>query len=109
MEERRMYKRYSVHEDVYVYRPKRVGKIHNISLGGMLCYCAYENNCSVVNFDIFCPGHTICLTGLPFSVVDVINTSALPESKRQCHIKFNKMTPEKVVELKSFIDTYAEV
>lgn len=109
MEDRRMYKRYLVHEDVYVYRSKRVGKIYNIGLGGMLCYCAYGDSCSSVNFDVFCPGHTICLTGLPFRIVEAMNTSDLPESKRQCHIKFNKMTPQKVVELKSFIDSYTEV
>ena len=107
MQERRRFKRYSVHEDVYVYRSKRIGRIRNISLGGMLCQCGHDSKCSTVDFDIFCPGSCICVSGLPFEVIREEKQKKIGSNDRQCHVKFAKLTPDKTIELKTFIDSYS--
>jgi len=105
-QERRRYKRYEVHDDFYVYRSKRIGKIKNISLGGMLCQCAHDSRCKTVDFDIFCPGSSICLSGLPFEAIRKEKEIGNDFNGRQCHVQFAKLSPEKTLELKTFIDAY---
>ena len=106
MIERRVHPRYEVHKDVYVYRAERVGRICNISLGGLMCNCVHHSNCAPVNFDIFCPGSNVCLPDLPFRVVAAKSISSPPHFVRQCHVEFDSLSPEKIFELKAFIDTY---
>jgi hypothetical protein len=107
MQERRRYKRYFVHEDVYVYRSKRIGRIVNISLGGMLCQCGHDSKCATVDFDIFCPGSCICVSGLPFETIREEKQTKNKSNDRQCHVRFGKLTPEMTIELKTFIDSYS--
>jgi hypothetical protein len=106
-QERRKYKRHPVHEDVYVYRSKRIGKILNISLGGMLCQCAHHSKCATVDFDIFCPGSCICLSGLPFKVIREEENVKATVKDRQCHVEFADLNAAKTIELKNFIDAYS--
>ena len=80
MKERRIHKRYEVHKDVYVYRAERVGRICNISMGGLMCNCVHHSPCAPVNFDIFCPGSNVCLPDLPFRVIEAKNTIEFPSA-----------------------------
>lgn len=106
MKERRAFKRYLVHEDVYVYRAKRVGKIRNISLAGLMCNCAHRNDCLPDDFNIFCPGSSICLSALPYTIMETKNIEFPPHYVRQCHVKFDLLSPEKILELQDFIEKY---
>ena len=107
MKERRKYPRYDVHKDVYVYRAERVGKICNISLGGLMCNCVHHSDCVPVNFDIFCPGNHVCLPDLPYKLVEAKSISSPPHFVRQCHIEFDSLSPEKIFELRAFIEVFA--
>ena len=107
MKERRAHKRYEVVKNVHVYRAERVGKICNISMGGLMCNCVHHSNCSSVNFDIFCPGSCVCLSDLPYTLVETKSISVPPHFIRQCHVKFNSLSPEKFSDLQAFIDAYS--
>lgn len=106
MNEKRAYKRYLVHEDVYVYRAKRVGRVRNISLTGLMCNCAHHNDCIPVDFDIFCPGSSICLAAIPYTVIEAKNIELPPHFVRQCHVQFDPLSQKKINELQDFIDKY---
>jgi hypothetical protein len=106
MKERRGCKRYRVHEDVYVYRAKRVGKIRNISLTGLLCNCVHHNECLPVEFDIFCPGSSICLGSIPYTIIEAREIESPPHFVRECHVQFDPLSHEKNLELERFIEKY---
>lgn len=107
MEERRSCERYTVLDDVYVYRAQRVGKIRNISLTGLLCNCVHRDDCLPVNFDIFCPKSSVCLGGLPYTVVEAKIIEIPPNFVRQCHVQFDPLSYQKTLELYSFIEKYS--
>lgn len=111
MKERRTCKRYVVHEDVlcipcYIYRAKRVGKVRNISLTGLMCNCVHHNDCIPVDFDIFDPESSICLAALPYTIIETKSIESSPHFTRQCHVKFDPLPPEKILKLQSLIGKY---
>lgn len=106
MDERRRYERYLVHEDVYVYRANRVGKVLNISLTGLMCTCVHHDDCIPEDFDIFCPGSSICLAALPYTVIEAKNIESPPHFVRQCHVQFDPLSHKKNLELERFIEKY---
>lgn len=110
MKERRKHKRFSVQKGVHAYSLEKVGKIHNVSLGGLLCNCLHGILCGPSEFDIFCPGGSVCLSGLPFKIVEskIAQESSSSIIKiRKCHVKFSALTHEKQNDLKAFINNYS--
>lgn len=106
MDERRRCERYIVHDDVYVYRAKRVGKIRNISITGLLCICGHHHDCLPVDFDIFCPGSSICLGGISYTIIETKSIDSPPNFVRQCHVQFDPLSHKKNLELERFIEKY---
>jgi len=106
MEERRGCERYQVHDEVYVYRAKRVGKIRNISRSGLLCNCVHRSECLPVDFDIFCPGSSICLGAVPYTIIDAKEVDIPPNFVRQCHVQFDPLSHEQNQQLERFIENY---
>lgn len=106
IKDRRAYKRHLVHENVYVYRAKRVGIIRNISLTGLMCNCVHQNDCIPDDFDIFCPGSCVCLAGLPYTIIEKKKIESPPHFVRQCHVKFDPLSHQKMCTLKWFIEKY---
>jgi len=95
---------------VYVYRNGRVGKIYNVSGGGILCTCIHGSMCDTSVPEIFCPGNSVCLSGIPFQVISsIVGTDEVSPliNLRKCHVKFEPLTKEKVNELELFIDNYS--
>ena len=106
MEERRGYERFIVNDDVYAYRAKRVAKIRNISMTGLLCICVHHNDCLPVDFDIFCPGSCICLGGIPYTIIEIKSIDFSQNFVRQCHVQFDPLSHKKILELERFIKKY---
>lgn len=114
MEEKRKHKRIKLREGFYGYRTSgRIGEILNVSAGGMLCRCSQEDICDDGAYDIFCPGNSICLSGVPVKSVSSSqqSSSSSPGGQaRRCHLKFDEsqLTAKKNFELKVFLDAYLE-
>jgi hypothetical protein len=107
MKERRNCERFMVHDGVYVNCAQKVGKIRNISMTGLLCTCEHYSECLPVNFDISCPGSSICSEDIPCTIIDSKAEKSPSFSVKQCHVQFDPLPHKKNLELEKVIEKYS--
>lgn len=114
--ERRRHPRYKAKFGVAALHEGNIGKVNNISLGGISCSCSFIDSpaCnSNSHMDIFFgPGaNTVHLQNLPIRIVNSdmnLGTSPLCLFSRNCRIQFGELTDNQLDHLKKFISLYTE-
>lgn len=113
-EEQRKHKRYEIENDTFVSCNGNIGKIRNISMGGVFCRCVgnegpKEDACI---FDIFCADEDIKLKlkKVPVTIIKKhLDQDALCKTTlaRRCNVMFDQLAPEQTSQLENFIEHYA--
>lgn len=114
MLERRKHKRFKVKNDTFVAHAGNIGKIKNISMGGLSCRCIGNKGPSTDTcvFDIFCAneGTTFKLKKVPVTIIKKhLNQDALCKTTlaRRCNVMFDELAPEQKAQLESFLRYHA--
>lgn len=108
MLERRKSQRFKVGNGHFIIHSRNVGKIEDISLGGICCSCINEefDPASENKIDIRCPKNNMYLEKLGINILETEITSGASIFNvftRICHLKFQKLTEEQIHQLNNFI------
>jgi len=114
--ERRRHQRFKTREGVAALHAGNIGKVNNISLGGISCSCSFVDSPACgknSHLDIFFgpSADTIHLQNLPIRIVDSdmnLGTSPICLFSRNCRIQFGELTDSQLEHLGEFISRYTE-
>lgn len=112
MIERRKYKRYSLTKEAFVKHANSLGRIVDLSLGGMLCECTVSNGLSPDSDGLgICYGNDRCEMGKIkvrriIEKVREIPGADSPLLTRKCGIQFEDLSPTQRTQLKKIISGY---
>ncbi len=115
--ERRQFERYQIKEGTFalpISSSTKFGKICQVSMGGLTVrhFDGEEWEGALFESDILFNGSNICLDNVPVKILADIEitteTHFRPLSERKCVVKFEKLTPTHVSQLKDFIENHAK-
>jgi c-di-GMP-binding flagellar brake protein YcgR len=113
--ERRRHKRHDVKVDAIVSHHGRMGKIKNISMGGLMCRCIGNSRPSLGScvFDIYCAtnGFRFALRKIPSTIIAEhldSDETCTTNSLRLCSVKFDQLSPGHEEQLQDFIVNQAQ-
>ncbi len=91
-DERRQDKRYEAKDTIFVIHSENIGRIKNISMGGLYCSCLFNPNTpeEATEFDIFCHNNSPILKKIPFKKIFTSLDCRSPFSMllmRKCGVK----------------------
>lgn len=112
MTERRKNQRFKLRNGQFILHSRKIGKIENISLGGLCCSCVNDDFIPSPegSIEIRCLRQSALISDLDVRIVQSEITSG--ESLfnvfvRKCHIVFKSLTEEQNRNLLNFISTHA--
>jgi len=108
MLERRKSQRFKVGNGHFIIHSRNVGKIEDISMGGLCCSCINEefDPASGDKIDIRCLKNSSYLASLSINILETETTSGASIFNvftRICHLKFQKLTDDQIQQLNNFI------
>ncbi|RJX26019.1 MAG: PilZ domain-containing protein [Desulfurivibrio sp.] len=108
MLERRKSQRFKVDNGHFIIHSRNVGKIEDISLGGLCCSCINEDfdPASEDKIDIRCLKNNIFLENLGINILETETTSGASIFNvftRICHLKFEQLSESQMHQLNNFI------
>ncbi|MBU4264093.1 MAG: PilZ domain-containing protein [Proteobacteria bacterium] len=108
MLERRKSQRFKVGNGHFIIHSKNVGKIEDISMGGLCCSCINEDldPASEDKIDIRCLKNNMYLEKMGINILETEITSGASIFNvftRICHLKFQKLTDDQRHQLNNFI------
>ena len=108
MIERRASQRFKMNDDNFVIHARNVGKIEDISLGGLCCTCINVDLDPAADdkIEIRCPNTRIHLPDIGIQILETAVTggaSIFNVFTRKCHIKFQKLTGDQLQLVHSLI------
>lgn len=108
MLERRKSQRFKVENGHFIIHSRNVGKIEDISMGGLCCSCINEDfdPASEDKIDIRCLKNNVFLENMGIDILETEITngaSIFNVFTRICHLKFQKLTEYQIHQLNKFI------
>jgi len=108
MLERRKSQRFKVGNGHFIIHSRNVGKIEDISMGGLCCSCINEefDPASGDKIDIRCLKNSAYLENLGINILETETTSGASIFNvftRICHLQFQKLTDDQIQQLSNFI------
>jgi hypothetical protein len=108
MLERRKSQRFKVGNGHFIIHSKNVGKIEDISMGGLCCSCINEDldPASEDTIDIRCLKNNMYLEKMGIDILETEITSGASIFNvftRICHLRFQKLTGDQLHQLNNFI------
>lgn len=114
MEERRVHPRYELQEEAFIVHSGNIGKIKNISKGGLLCRCIGNptNAPQECLFDMMSVGddYAFKLKKVPARIITEYFTPASSCQNtvvRRCGVQFDGLSSEQRSKLDNFIASHA--
>lgn len=109
-EERRRHTRYDLKVDAIVAHDGTMGKVKNISFGGLMCRCIGNSRpkLGACDFDIYCAvnGFRFALRKIPSTIIAEhlgYDETCTTNSMRLCRVKFDQLTLEQQQQMQAFI------
>ncbi len=109
MIDQRIHKRYTVFDGPILLDSSHIGKIENISDGGLLCLCLLsEEHQKADNLSISCPSNDFHMENIPFNTIrTMVKRDTFGHlCYRQCGIKFGELNPGQWRMLQYFMENY---
>jgi hypothetical protein len=108
MVERRKSQRFKLHNDNFVIHARSIGKIEDISLGGLCCTCINDDldPASDSRIDIRCPHALLYVPDIGIEIMETAvsgGASIFNVFTRTCHIKFQELTDDQLQQVHSLI------